>query len=171
VHSASLAQATLSSLAGLDRRRILVYFARVWDSDPQDPRARPEPPASPSLQATFKWEQTDDDGEDIGPLIVFSPEDSEVVWESSEWMRLSEAQTLAAQKQWQFTQDGSSNRVEEPDEALQEAIRQADAESVALKTEEGLRSYFGVSPEEETPDLVRRMLHAIEQQSQGKQSG
>jgi hypothetical protein len=143
----------------------------MWDRDPDpnDPRRRPEPPASPSLQATFKWEHTDDDGEDIGPLIVFSPEENDVVWESPEWMRLTDAQAFAAQKQWQFTQDGSSSCDEEPDEALQEAIRQADAQSAALETEEGLRRYFGVSPEEETPDLVRRMLDAIEQQSQGEQ--
>jgi hypothetical protein len=140
------------------------------DPDPNDPRRRPEPSVSPDLQATFKWEQTDEDGEDIGPLIVFSPEQHEVVWESPEWMRLSEAQTLAAQKEWQFTQDGSSNCDEEPDEELQEAIRQADAQAAALMTEEGLRSYFGVSADEETPELVRRMLDAIEQQSQGKQS-
>jgi hypothetical protein len=135
------------------------------DPDPNDPRARREPPASRGLQATFKWEHTDDDGEDVGPLIVFSPEANDVVWESPEWMRLSDAQALAAQKQWEFTQDGTSDCDEEPDEALQEAIRQAETQAAAMKTTEGLRRYFGVSPGEETPDLVRRMLDAIEQQS------
>ena len=156
----------------MDGGWILVYVASMWhrDPDPNDPRGRPEPPVSPELQATFKWEQTAEDGEDIGPLIVYSPEENDVVWESPEWMRLSEARALASRKEWQFTQDGSSDCDDELDEELQEAVRQADAQAAALMTEEGLRSYFGVSPEEEMPELVRRMLDAFEQQSQGEQS-
>src|SRR5712691_9906956 len=84
-----------------------LFFAR-FEADPDDPRQHREPPASEVLQATFKWEDTADDGEDIGPLIVYDPERNDVVWESSDWVRLSEAKALAVQKGWRFSQDGSS---------------------------------------------------------------
>jgi hypothetical protein len=145
--------------------------AHLWDPDPNDPRGRPEPPVSPRLQATFKWEQTDEDGEDVGPLIVFSPEEDDVVWESPEWMRLSEAEALADRKEWQFTRDGSSDcGDDELDEELQKAILQGDATEAALMTEEGMRHYFSVAPDEDLPDVARRILDAFEQQTRGLQS-
>src|SRR2546430_17735228 len=93
-----------------------LLFARL--EDPDDPRRRPEPPASEALQATFKWEDTADDGEDIGPLIVYDPDQNEVVWASADWVRLSEAKALAAQKGWRFSQDGSSACVDVEDDDL-----------------------------------------------------
>lgn len=73
---------------------------------PDDPISRPEPPPSTRLQATFKWEETAEDGEDIGPLIVFDPDERDVIWESPDWVRVSEARALAEAKGWQFGIDG-----------------------------------------------------------------
>jgi len=135
--------------------------AHLWDRDPDDPRERPEPPDSLVFQATFKWEDTADDGEDIGPLIVYDPEQNEVVWESADWVRLSEAQALATEKGWRFSQDGSSACADVGDGELEQLVRQSDADARALHTEEGMRRYFGVAPGEELPELARKILDAL----------
>ncbi len=82
-------------------------FFQPPQPDPNDPRFRPQPPPSDRLQATFKWEDAAGDGEDIGPLIVFDPDTKDVVWESPDWVRVSEARALAKNKGWQFGIDGS----------------------------------------------------------------
>ena len=82
----------------------------LWQPDPHDPGLQNEPPTSPGLQATFEWEDQAEDGEDIGPLVVSDPVANEVVWETPDWVRLSEARSLAAAKRWQFFADGSSDR-------------------------------------------------------------
>jgi hypothetical protein len=84
-------------------------FEHSFNPDPDDPRLQDEPPASEHLQATFKWEHQTEDGEDIGPLIVYDQDANRVVWETSEWVRVSEAQALASSKGWQFSIDGSSD--------------------------------------------------------------
>jgi hypothetical protein len=89
-------------------RRMGWHFFTPPEPDPNDPRFRCQPPASVRLLATFEWEDEAEDGEDIGPLIVYDPEKDDVVWESSDWMRLSGARQLAEAKQWQFGIDGSS---------------------------------------------------------------
>jgi len=78
-----------------------MFFARP-QRRPDDPIFRPEPPPSTRLQATFKWEDNDVSGEDIGPLIVFDPDAKDVIWESADWVRVSEARALADAKGWQF---------------------------------------------------------------------
>lgn len=77
------------------------HFFKPHESDPSDPRLREEPPPSRHLVAMLKWEMTEE-GEDMGPLIVSDPDTREVLWEASEWMRLSEARKLAAEKGWRF---------------------------------------------------------------------
>jgi hypothetical protein len=61
-----------------------------WESS-QEPSYPKEPPDTPGLRATFKWEDEAEDGEDIGPLIVSDPSRGVVVWEPEDWIRLSEA--------------------------------------------------------------------------------
>jgi hypothetical protein len=82
------------------------HFFEPLPVDPNDLRNRPEPPASTKLHATFKWEETGEEGEDIGPLIVYDPELSEVVWESTQWLTLTAARSLAEAKGWRFGIDG-----------------------------------------------------------------
>jgi hypothetical protein len=84
-------------------------FESLYKPDPDDPRSREEPPPSSRLQATFKWEDQAEDGEDIGPLIVYDPDAQDVVWETPDWVRVSEAKALASSKKWQFAVDGSSD--------------------------------------------------------------
>jgi hypothetical protein len=84
------------------------HFYKQQEPDPNDPKLREEPGPSPRLQATLKWEDQTEDGEDIGPLIVYDPDAKEVVWESGNWLRLTEARQLAQTKGWRFGIDGSS---------------------------------------------------------------
>ena len=86
------------------------HFYKQPEPNPNDPRLRDEPPPSPRLQATFKWEDQTEDGEDIGPLIVYDPDAKEVVWESHDWVHLTEARELAQAKGWHFGVDGSSTQ-------------------------------------------------------------
>jgi hypothetical protein len=72
-----------------------------------------EPQSSPSTeevdtraQATFKWEETGQDGEDLGPLIVWDPVTKSVIWESEDWLTESAARRLAQDKGWRFSVDG-----------------------------------------------------------------
>jgi hypothetical protein len=62
------------------------------------PDARPE--------ATFKWEETSEDGKDLGPLIVRDPATEAVIWESEDWLTESAARRMAEDKGWRFSIDG-----------------------------------------------------------------
>ena len=56
-----------------------------------------EPPTGPDLQATWRPEDHGDNGEAIGPLIVWDPQ-KRIVCESDEWMRQPRARELAKNK-------------------------------------------------------------------------
>jgi hypothetical protein len=73
--------------------------------DQVDPHLPTEPAASGELSAVFKWEDEAEDGEDIGPLIVSDPNEG-VIWETADWIRVSEARALADAKGWRFAIDG-----------------------------------------------------------------
>lgn len=100
---------TMGQLEAAVRKRLAEEPAvyEPYRRPPDDPIFQAEPPASTRLSATFKWEDEDKDGEDIGPLVVFDP-DKGVIWEAPDWMRVSEARALAEAKGWQFGIDGSS---------------------------------------------------------------
>lgn len=70
-----------------------------------DPRLWGAPPTSDRLQATFKWEDEAEDGESVGPLIVFDPDAGDVIWESGDWLRLSEARAFSTARSWRFGVD------------------------------------------------------------------
>ena len=86
----------------------------VWPGDSPDHvragptdeelRRAPMPPADNELDATFKAEEDDEQGELRGPLIVSHPERG-VLWESSEWMGESQARALARQRRWRYSRD------------------------------------------------------------------
>jgi len=84
-------------------QRPLVF--RPAQRDPDDSRLQDEPPPSSRLRATFKWEETANDGEDVGPLLVFNPDEGMVIWESPDWLRRSEAEALAHRKGWKYSTD------------------------------------------------------------------
>jgi hypothetical protein len=57
------------------------------------------------MQATFKQEDAED-GEMVGPLIVWDPEKNDLHCESDEWMRESQARKVAEEKGWEYSIDG-----------------------------------------------------------------
>jgi hypothetical protein len=67
-------------------------------------RNGPLPETDPELNATFKAEESDDDDELLGPLIVSHPERG-VLWESPDWMREPDARVLAERRRWRFWVD------------------------------------------------------------------
>ena len=70
-----------------------------------DPRLSGAPSPSDRLQATFKCEDEAEDGESVGPLIVFDPDAGDVIWESADWLTLSEARAFSTARNWRFSID------------------------------------------------------------------
>jgi hypothetical protein len=74
----------------------------TWNPSEWNQELADEPPTGADFQATWRPEDRGDDGESIGPRVVWDPE-RRVVWESVEWMRQFEAQELAERKGLIFT--------------------------------------------------------------------
>ncbi len=58
------------------------------------------------LMATFKFEDVAEDGEWVGPLYVDDLQTGELVWQSEDWMRESEARKLAETNGWHYDPGG-----------------------------------------------------------------
>ena len=71
----------------------------TW-SLPRDDSLRPVQ----GIEATFKGEDQAENGEIIGPLIVWDHEKDDLVQEF-DWMPLSEARKLAEKNGWRLTED------------------------------------------------------------------
>jgi len=71
-----------------------IWNPSEWNRAPDN---EAEPPTGPDLQATWRPEDHGDDGEAIGPLIVWDPQ-KRMVYESDEWMRQTQARELARSK-------------------------------------------------------------------------
>lgn len=71
-----------------------------------DRHAARQPPTAADLKATFKWEDDNNNGDQIGALIVWDPRSQTVVWESNDWMTLDEANKIASQRGWHLHLDG-----------------------------------------------------------------
>ncbi len=82
---------------------VLPDHLRAGPTD-EELRRAPMPPADNELDATFKAEEDDEQGELRGPLIVSHPERG-VLWESPEWMGESQARALARQRRWRYSRD------------------------------------------------------------------
>lgn len=82
--------------------------ASLWEPiDDAEPRPRsPTEVVDARPEATFKWEETGEDGEDLGPLIVWDPVTNTVIWESEDWLTESAARRMADENGWRLSVDG-----------------------------------------------------------------
>ncbi len=83
---------------------LFVYWpgqTQAWNPSEWNHVLDDEPPTGADLEATWKPEDCGDDGEQIGPLIVWDSH-RRVVWESVEWMRVARARELAHNKGYTF---------------------------------------------------------------------
>jgi hypothetical protein len=71
-------------------------------------------------------EDETEDGQMLGPLIVWDHQKNELFWESEDWLPESEARMLAEERGWRYAIDGPT-----PEEFAEDRLRRDDAESAA----------------------------------------